>query len=181
MSSKKRINEEERQLFRDSMSDVRPLELEQRVTPHKRKPPPRPLQKEKDEAQVLIDMMSDPVAGDELETGDELLFMRPGLQQRTFQKLRRGEIAVERQLDLHGYTVANARQALGQFLYNAQFHGVRCVRIIHGKGRGSHNRIPIIKSHVNHWLRQRNEVMAFCSAPGNDGGTGAVYVLIRKR
>lgn len=180
MSKKRNIEDEDKQLFRESMSDVRRLKFASRISGEKKPPPPRPLQKEQDEADVLREMLSDPIAIDELETGDELLFCRPGIQHRTFQKLRRGEFAIEKELDLHGYTVSDARQALAEFLVTARHRGIRCVRIIHGKGHGSHNRIPILKSHVNHWLRQRDEVLAFCSATRQDGGTGAVYVILKK-
>jgi len=87
---------------------------------------------------------------------------------------------VEAQLDLHGLTAAQARAALATFLRDCRIHGLRCVRIIHGKGRGSHNRQPVLKGKVNHWLRQRDEVLAFCTARPVDGGGGAVYTLLKR-
>lgn len=170
----------EENLFLEAMSDVRPLKQEKRISPVKPKPTPRPRQRVLDEEQVILDMLSDPADLGEVETGDELLFSRSGVQHKTFKKLRRGEYAVEAELDLHGKTVDEARLATAEFLYLCQQHGARCVRVIHGKGHGSFNKQPVIKTHVNHWLRQRNEVLAFCSARPVDGGTGAIYVLIKK-
>jgi DNA-nicking Smr family endonuclease len=126
-------------------------------------------------------MLSDSLDPAEVETGEELLFARPGLQHGVLRKLRRGQYSHGAELDLHGMTVVIARQALALFLSECQHDGIRNVRIIHGKGNGSLRQQPILKSKVNHWLRQRNEVLAFCSARPIDGGTGALYVLLRSR
>ena len=167
-------------LFRQAMGDVRPLKDDKRVSHEKTKPSPRPLQQELDEQQVLQDMMSDPVDMADVETGEELLFCRHGLQQKTFRKLRRGEFTIEAELDLHGKTVDEARIAIATFLPECQRQGLRCVRIIHGKGHGSFNKQPVLKTHVNHWLRQRDEILAFSSARPVDGGTGALYFMLKK-
>jgi DNA-nicking Smr family endonuclease len=125
-------------------------------------------------------MLSDCADPAELETGEELLYCRPGLQHNVLRKLRRGHYAVEAELDLHGLRVAEARQALTTFLQNALSLQIKTVRIIHGKGNGSFNKQPVLKGKVNNWLRQRIEVLAFCSARPVDGGTGAIYVLLRR-
>jgi len=114
------------------------------------------------------------------ETGEELLHVRPGLQQTVIRKLRRGQYAIEAELDLHGATVTQAREAVDEFLGAARERGKRCVRIIHGKGHSSVGKMPVLKGKVNSWLRQKDEVLAFCSARPNDGGTGAVYVLLKR-
>ncbi len=171
---------EARRLFRDAVGPVRRLRHD-RIEPRKPKPAPRPRQRLRDEQRVIRDMLSDPVDPAELETGEELLFSRPGLQHTLLRRLRRGQLAVQAQLDLHGRTVDEARTALAGFLYDACARGLRVVRVVHGKGRGSPGRRPVLKGRVNHWLRQRDEVLAFCSAPPGDGGTGAVYVLLRRR
>lgn len=172
------ISDNERALFREAVKDVRPLRADRRE-PGGRRPAPVPRQREQDDAQVLRDMLSDAVDPAELETGEELLFARPGLQHGVLRKLRRGQFSIEAELDLHGLTAAEAREALAGFL-NAR--PGRCVRIIHGKGNSSAGRLPVLKGKVNHWLRQRQEVLAFCSARPVDGGTGALYVLLgRKR
>lgn len=180
MSKKDDIADDERQLFRDAVKDVRRLKGSRRIQPHGlRRPSPRPRQRELDEQQVLQDMMSDPVHLEDVETGEELLFTRNGLQQKLLKKLRRGELSTEAELDLHGYTVAEARQAIAQFLPACRKQQLRVVRIIHGKGYGSFQKLPVLKTHVAHWLKQRDEVLAYCSARPVDGGTGAVYVLLK--
>jgi DNA-nicking Smr family endonuclease len=124
-------------------------------------------------------MLSDALDPAELETGEELLYCRPGMQHNVMRKLRRGQYSVEAELDLHGMRVAEARQVLSDFLRHSLDSGIKTIRIIHGKGNGSLNKQPVLKGKVNHWLRQRVEVLAFCSARPVDGGTGAIYVLLK--
>ena len=112
--------------------------------------------------------------------GDVLSFARGGVQRREADRLRRGRFKVEADLDLHGRIVADAVAALDHFLEDSRRRGRRCVRIIHGKGFGSRSGLPIMKAHVDRWLRARSEVLAFCSATPPDGGTGALYVLLRR-
>jgi len=131
-----------------------------------------------DEAQVLADSLALDAAELDVESGDELSYRREGVAASALRRLRRGEYAVLDELDLHGMTQDEARVALGGFLAEAAQHGRRCVRIIHGKGRGSGHRGPVLKSAVNRWLRRHGDVRAFCSARRNDGGTGALYVLL---
>ena len=178
MRKKTRVSAEDAALFRAQIGPVKPLTHDKQLF-EKKLPKPRPLQRLRDEQQVLIDMLSDDYDTAELETGEELLFNRPGIQHSVLRKLRRGQFSVGAQLDLHGMTVAVARVALGEFLHDCRHSATRCVRIIHGKGRGSRNKGPVLKGKVNHWLMQRDEVLAFCSAPRTDGGTGAVYVLLK--
>jgi len=181
MSKGKPPSDPELELFRQAMQDVRPLETEPRHQPERKKPSPRPRQRELDEAAVLQDMLSDPTHPEELETGEELLFIRGGLQHKLIKRLRRGELAIEAELDLHGMFREEARSAIIEFLAACKQARLRCVRIIHGKGHGSHQKRPILKQYVNHWLRQRDEVLAFCSARPVDGGTGAIYVLLKRQ
>ncbi len=181
MKKKANISDQDRELFQQSMAGTRKLNIEPRITPEKKQPPPRPLQQEKDNQQVLTDMLSDPVDPADMETGEELLFVRSGIQQRTLKKLRRGEFSIEAELDLHGRTKLEAREAIVEFLHFCHSHNLRCVRIIHGKGHGSLGKRPILKQYVNHWLRQRDDILAFCSARQVDGGTGAIYVLLRRK
>ncbi len=160
-------------LFRQAMGGVRPLDHD-RAEPWRRKPKPVPLERPGDER-----------PGDELgDTAEEapefLEFRRPGIQNRLFRDLQRGVLEPEATLDLHGMRVEDARRALGRFLDQSLRSRRRCVRIIHGKGKGSGGQ-PIIKQRVNQWLPQRKEVLAFCSAPRWDGGTGAAYVLLSRK
>jgi DNA-nicking Smr family endonuclease len=107
------------------------------------------------------------------------MYGRPGLQRRILRRLRRGHYSLAAELDLHGMTVPVARVALQAFLQECRRRDLRCVRIIHGKGRRSSNEGPVLKVKVDRWLRQREDVLAFCSAQPADGGTGAIYVLLR--
>ncbi len=181
MKKKGKISDQDHELFLQSVAGARKLNIEPRVIAEKKRPPPRPLQQEKDNQQVLMDMLSDPVDPADMETGEELLFVRNGIPQRTLKKLRRGEFSIEAELDLHGRTKVEAREAIVEFLYFCHHHGLRCVRIIHGKGHGSQGKRPILKQYVNHWLRQRDDILAFSSARQVDGGTGAIYVLLRRK
>ena len=124
-------------------------------------------------------MLSDEYDPAEVETGEELIYARSGLQHRILKKLRRGQFVVSAECDLHGMTVPVARQALAEFLARCRLQHQTCVRIIHGKGHGSVQRIPVLKTKVGKWLQQREEVLAYCSARPMDGGTGAVYVLLK--
>src|SRR3990167_2052692 len=112
-------------------------------------------------------------------TSDEMLeFARSGIQHKKLRKLRRGQYNMDATLDLHGKTVVKARESLSQFLLECKLRGLRYVLIIHGKGRSIHQ--PILKNKLNHWLRQTEQVLAFCSAAPKDGKSGAVYVLLRR-
>lgn len=112
-------------------------------------------------------------------------FAVPDLPHRTHTALKRGQIAWEAGLDLHGHTIDEARHELERFLHDARAQRMRCVLVVHGKARTSMRSgmtdYPVIKSHVNAWLREWPSVLAFCSARDLDGGTGAVYVLLRRR
>lgn len=174
------VSEADRQLFREAMHDVMPLTKDAPVTISAPKPKPIPRQRQLDEQQIQHDMLSEHYDPSTWETGEELLFVRPGVQHSVFQKLRRGQYSVHAELDLHGLTVPQARVAISEFLHECRVRGLRCVRIIHGKGYGSRHRKPILKVKLNKWLQQRDEIMAFCSARQMDGGTGAVYVLLKR-
>jgi DNA-nicking Smr family endonuclease len=171
---------EDRDLFRDAARDARRLPQD-RVAPHRRRRKPVPEQRLRDEREVVASLLSDDYEPADVETGEELLFARPGLQHAVLRKLRRGQYAIEGQLDLHGDTVPVARERVARFLRDARSLQKRCVRIIHGKGKSSEGKMPVLKGKVNSWLRQKDEVLAFCSAVKTDGGTGAVYVLLRKK
>ena len=171
--------EDDVSLFRRTVGPVRPVES--RRLPLRPPPPkPRPRFSRQDEVQVLEDMLSDYFHPAELETGEELLFLRDGVRPRLLRDLRRGHYSIGAECDLHGLIVPEARALLVEFLHQARAEGLRCVRIIHGKGLGSWQRLPVLKTKVNHWLRQRDEVLAFCQARHSDGGSGAIYVLLRR-
>ncbi len=179
MSKSSRISDEDSALFRDAIGDITPIK-KQRVIAEKKKPVARPLQKEADERMVMAELLDSEFDSANLEMGDELLFLRDGIQKQTLRKLRRGHYPVEAELDLHGLRVEEARSALASFLKQCHIRSRRCVRIIHGKGLGSKNKKPVIKNKLHNWLQQRNEVLAYCSARQIDGGTGAIYLLLKK-
>jgi DNA-nicking Smr family endonuclease len=167
-------------LFRDSVKEVKRLRQD-RAPPFRRRTKPIPRQTIADQARVRQEMISLDYDPGEVQTGDEMYFMRPGVQRGLMSRLRRGQFAIAAELDLHGMTVVLAREALSDFLADCQVSGARCVRIIHGKGRSSPGRKPVLKSKLNLWLQHTDDVLAFCSARPFDGGTGAVYVLLKRR
>lgn len=173
------LDPQDRELFRRAVGPVRRLHCD-RVEPIPSQPASLPRFTQADERQVLVDMVSDYFEPADLETGEELHYRGEGIQQAVLRKLRRGQFQVGAVLDLHGMTVVRAREALVDFLYEVRRENLSCVRIIHGKGNGSRHRGPVLKQKINHWLRQRAEVLAFCSARPMDGGTGAIYVLLRR-
>jgi DNA-nicking Smr family endonuclease len=177
MSSKPPVDEDEAELFRAAISGVKPLVASHHA--HERPTPStRPLQKEADERAVLAELLNDPEP-DMLESGDTLIYQGPGLQDGVFRKLRRGQFRMQSELDLHGLNRDGAKLAVARFLAYCHDQNYRSVRIIHGKGNGSPNSGPVIKRYLDSWLRKRKDVVAFCSARPVDGGTGAVYVLLR--
>lgn len=115
-----------------------------------------------------------------VESDEELLFAVPGVQLGRLKRLRQGHIPWEQGLDLHGYTVDQAREELVRFIRDAQRQQAQCVIVVHGKAFSQEGQVALLKSHTNDWLRQMPQVLAFCSAQPRDGGTGAVYVLLRR-
>jgi DNA-nicking Smr family endonuclease len=176
-----KISEDEQQSFLDEVADVRPLISEKRVEKVKKRPSPRPahFSNELDD-HVDMERMSDPVNLRDAEVEDVLFYARSGIQKKVQRKLRRGEFPIEDELDLHGYTVVEAKAAINDFFYDCKKHNKRYVRIIHGKGYRSEQKLPVLKTHVAYWLPQHNDVMAFASARPADGGTGALYVILKK-
>ncbi len=164
--------------FRDSMIDVRRIHTD-KVLHNTPKPLPHPVQTLKDEANVLASLLDYPYDPTELQPGDSIVFSRPGLQKTIIRKLKKGHYRISAELDLHGMTVTMAEHALIAFFKHARSQGLQCIRIIHGKGHRSNNRGPVLKPFVNNWLRKREEVLAYSSARPVDGGTGALYVLLK--
>ena len=167
-------------LFRRAVADAVPLPPSDRAEIARPRPKPIARQRLRDEQQVLIDALSDPWDWEAaVSTGEELVFVRPGVPTAALKKLRRGGWVIRGELDLHGHTGDEARIALAAFLNRCNLEDRRCVRIIHGKGYGSKNRLPVLKNKVRHWLMQREDVLAFCQARTVDGGAGAVIVLLK--
>ena len=174
MNNGRKKPDDELDLFRAAMADVAPLESDT-VEPHHARHRPVPLN-------LPVGDEGEEEPGDlNIETGEFLEFMRPGVQHRVFHDLQRGLIAPEASLDLHGMRVVEARTAFSRFMNQSTAAGRRCVRIIHGKGRGSEGQQPVLKQKTNQWLQQMEAVLAFCTAPRWDGGTGAAYVLLSRK
>jgi len=172
---KKHVQDSDLELFREQVEGAQPIHHELAEPFRKRPPPiPRPRQLELPDEGTQA-----PLAESEVETHDFLLFARPGVQRRLLGDLERGAIEVGLEVDLHGLSVELARRTLAEFLIECAYRRIRCARIIHGKGQRSSGRQPILKQKVNYWLRLYDQVLAFCSATRRDGGTGAVYVLLR--
>jgi len=168
-------------LFRQAVRDAAPLASKKRHQPDHPKPKAKARQRAADERAALQESLQLPADIADLETGEELLFKRDHISLRMFRKLRRGSPPARASLDLHGYREHDAKYELQEFISYSVANGYRCVRVVHGKGLGSGNRGPIIKQGVNRWLRHWGVVDAFCSTPPHDGGTGAIYVLLRQR
>jgi DNA-nicking Smr family endonuclease len=170
----------EAELFRSSVGSVTPLAQSGKTEPNALRPSPIPRQRIADEQAALEESLSDEFNIDTLlDTDEALSYARTGIGPDTLRKLRRGHWVIQGQLDLHGMRREEAREALAEFLRNAVKRGTRCVRIIHGKGLGSVNKEPVLKSKVRNWLVQKDEVIAFCQATAADGGSGALVVLLK--
>lgn len=174
-----RLREQEQRLFELSIGAVTRLPDAQRVLLRADPPEPEPRQRQLDEQAVLRQALSDDFDVDSLlETDETLSFRRVELGPETVRKLRRGHWALQGQIDLHGLRRDQAREALGAFVHESARRGLRCVRVVHGKGHGSPGREPILKSRVRRWLVQKQEVLAFVQARASDGGAGALMVLL---
>jgi DNA-nicking Smr family endonuclease len=177
--SVKRTNfDTDTELFREAMQDVKPMADRPRAAIVKRKPPARAKFTAADRALVLVESLQGLGESDITDTGDEISFRRNGVQDGVMRKLKRGEYRVDEVCDLHGLRAEEAKAALRAFLAEALARRLRCVRIIHGKGKGSGPKGPVIKTAVNMILRKTGPVLAFTSARRVDGGTGAINVLL---
>jgi DNA-nicking Smr family endonuclease len=167
-------------LFRDAVRDATPLPAPQRVTKTAPPPPAVPVQSLLDEHEALAQAREAAFLSEAVIDGlDEASFARPGIGRDVLRKLRRGHWVVQSELDLHGATRESARVMVAEFLAQTCRRGARCVRIIHGKGRGSPGREPVLRGLVRKWLTRDNSVVAYCEAPATQGGAGAVLVLLR--
>lgn len=168
------------ELFRLATRGAQPLGEHNRVEHPQALPPPEPRQSSEDDKAALRETMEAPLSfEDRLDMGEEAAFIRPGLPKRVLVDLRRGRWVLQGELDLHGLTREEAREALARFLAASLSRGRRCVRIIHGKGLGSPGKLSILKQLSRGWLAQREEILAFCQAGAHQGGSGALTVLLR--
>ena len=179
LAVERRKNASEKDLFIRAAGKVQPMPDRRRVVLKKDPPAPQPMQYQLDEQAVLIEAISDEFdVGTLLDVDENLSFRRPGIGIDVARKLRRGDWSIQRQIDLHGLRRDEAREKLSFFIREAFKQGIRCVRVVHGKGLGSPGKAPVLKSRVHSWLVQKNEVLAFVQAKPADGGGGALVVLL---
>jgi DNA-nicking Smr family endonuclease len=170
----------ERELFARSVGPVHGLKDRGLADLDRPRPLPEPQQRALDEQSVLREAISDEFDVETLlDTDEALSFRRPGVGPEVVRRLRRGDWVIQAQIDLHGLRRDEAREQLAAFLREAVKQGLRCVRVVHGKGNGSPGREPVLKAKVKTWLVQKNEVIAFTQARASDGGNGALVVLLR--
>jgi DNA-nicking Smr family endonuclease len=167
--------------FREAMRDVRRLPRASRTERAGPKPPAKARFTRADQVEVLRESLLPPADEALLTTGDELSFRRPHIPETVLAQLRRGAFVIDGEIDLHGMTGAEAKAALREFIAGCVEQRLRCVRVVHGKGRRSGPRGPVLKNVVNHWLQRADDVLAFGSARAVDGGSGAIYVLLRSK
>jgi DNA-nicking Smr family endonuclease len=176
-AEKKRAAEQD--LFARAIGATQPLRRKAAVHLAPEPPAPIPVQQQLDEQRVLRESLSDEFdVTTLLDADDAMSFRRPGINTDVTRKLRAGEWSIQRQIDLHGMRTDEAREALGAFIRDAWKQGLRCVRVVHGKGLGSPGRQPVLKAKVQRWLIQKNETLAFVQAKPAEGGAGALVVLL---
>lgn len=169
----------EKRLFELAVGPVRPLPHHRRVMHPPTPVSTQPRQRQLDEDAVMREALSDEFDVETLlHTDDQLSYRRPGLGPDVMRKLREGHWSIQKHIDLHGLRVDEAREALGRFVREAHQLGLRCVRVVHGKGLGSPGRAPVLKGRVLRWLVQKKEVLAFVQARPAEGGAGALVVLL---
>ncbi len=170
----------EQQLFTRSIGPVTPLRDANLAPLQTLAPEPLPLQLWLDEERALLESISDDFdVSTLLDTDDQLSYRRPGIGVEITRRLRSGHWSIQHQLDLHGLRIDEAREALGLFIRQAHKRGLRCVRVVHGKGLGSPGKTPVLKGRVQRWLVQKSEVLAFVQARPAEGGAGALVVLLQ--
>ena len=174
------MTDDDADLFRQALADAKPLRNTKRAEDVIRKPVPKARFSRADERAALRESLEADVDETEAHGGESLRFHRPTVGRRTMRRLARGSFSVQAEIDLHGMTVAEAKPRLSEFIESCARDGKLCVRVVHGKGRGSGTRGPVLKQKVNRWLRQWHTVLAFVSTRQVHGGTGAVYVLLRQ-
>ena len=172
-------HDDDKELFRQAVAGTKRLEHDRHEAAS---PPPDPTAafRRADERAVMEESLQLQAADLDVESGDEILYRREGVPGQLLRDLRRGRFTIEDELDLHGMVAAEARHAVREFLAESVARHRACVRIVHGKGRGSGPRGPVLKKSVNLWLRKHDSVLAFCSARAPHGGTGAIYVLLAR-
>jgi len=168
--------------FRKAVAGVKPLKRAQRIALKPGAVAPVAQQRRRDELAALAESLVGHVSIDDaLDSGEELTYLRDGMARQVLRRLRRGHWVIQEGLDLHGLNRDEAAVAVAAFLNRCAARGLRCVRIVHGKGIGSPNREPVLKAKLRNWLPRRHDVLAYCQAPASDGGSGALLVLLNTK
>ncbi len=166
-------------LFRRAAGQVQALVVAPSAPDQNPKPAPEARQTKADEQRVQAESLSDAFdVATLLDVDGDLSYLRQGLGKDVLRRLRKGDWAIQREIDLHGLRQGEARDALSAFVHTAHKAGLRCVRVVHGKGLGSPGKEPVLRNRVRHWLVQKREVLAFVQARPADGGAGALVVLL---
>jgi DNA-nicking Smr family endonuclease len=174
------VTDDDDNLFQRLMSDAKPLKTEQRIPTATKKPKPKARFARADESAALTESLDVDIDDLEESSGEALRFKRAAVGRTTMRMLTRGSYAIQAEIDLHGMTLAEAKPRLDKFVHRCASNNKLCIRIVHGKGLGSGERGPVLKKGVDRWLRKWDAVLAFVSARQVDGGTGAVYVLLKQ-
>jgi len=168
---------EKDETFRDAMRDVSPIKATNRVEPYRPPRPPLAAKRHEDE-RAVIEELARLTLDDDAEIEEDASYLRPGLPRDILRKLRRTHWVIQDDLDLHGFTGEEAAVQTAVFLADARRRGLRCVRIVHGKGLRSAGREPVLRKRIRKLLTRRDEVLAFVEPRGFHGGSGAVVVLL---
>ena len=175
----KKPTDEDFSTFQEAVKGVRPIKND-RIDLYAHPENTRPY---KDKNQYHDDLhqthLSDEQESAEVSGEEFLFFARTGLQFKTQKQLRQGKIIIDDHLDLHGLTISEARKTLLDFIQFAQKQQIRCILLVHGKGYRASTQKPVLKNKVNSWLRQHPDILAFSSAQPKDGGTGALYIILK--
>ncbi|MDD5319821.1 MAG: Smr/MutS family protein [Methylococcales bacterium] len=177
--AKKTLTSEESDLFRHAIGKVRSVISDKVLLKRENKPKPYPVSISADSDAAARKSGAATIEVEKVGLEDSLSFITPGLQNNVLKKLRRGYFGLDAEIDLHGLNSNEAQRQLLHFLHSCVEEGCRCVHIVHGKGYRSADNHPVLKNNLNLWLRQHNDVQAFCSASPKYGGTGAVFVLLQ--
>ena len=176
------LSEEEQALFRQQVADAAPLKIAPRADLSPTPPRPVARQRLRDDAAVLHELIHAPIQlADRLEGGDEPTYLHRGVSMQVLRDLRRGRWVIQDEIDLHGHTRDAARTALAHFLTRCLHQGIRCVRVVTGRGLRSPGQVAVLRVLTRNWLIQRQDVLAYCQAKPVDGGEGALIVLLRNQ
>mgnify|MGYP001162198808 CR=1 FL=1 len=175
----KQVSDEDKKLFRDAVGNIE--RIKNNSNNNCKKPKPLPSVRKNDEDSTDNDYEINDTSSylDKVDGNTEIKFCIAGENNRIFKRLRQGKIKYKDKLDLHSLTVSEAKKDLGRFINNSSYLYPDCVLIVHGKGYGSKNNLPIIKNQLNQWLRDEAAVWGFHSAQPKDGGTGAIYLILK--